>query len=139
MITALTIDLDSACDARPGGDLDSSPGDSGSPTGLTLGVACERLDGDRHRYRYWVHLDGQELARGDDLRGGASHAANHPQMMVTLIGFLLADAESYATHQMGRRGEDPPDGYLFGADVAERAYLLAEDLSLAREELDAHR
>ena len=137
MITALTIDLGSACDACPGGDLGGSPGDSGSPTGLRLGVAWERLDGDRHRYRYWVHLDGQELARGDDLRGGASHAANHPHLMVTLIGFLLADAESYATHQMGRRGQDPPDGYLFGADAAERAYLLADELAAAQDELNA--
>ena len=136
MITALTIDLDSACDACPGGDLDSSPGDSGSPTGLTLGVAWERLDGDRHRYRYWVHLDGQELARGDDLRGGAGDDVNHRRMMVTLMGFLLADAESYATHQMGRRGQDPPDGYLFGADVAERAYLLADELAAAQDELN---
>ena len=137
MITALTIDLGPAAVWCTPGDLGSSPSDSGVPTGLTLGVAWERLDGHRHRYRYWAHLDGQELARGDDLRGSTSDDVNHPQMMVALVGFLLADAESYATHQMARRGEDPPDGYLFGADVAERAYLLAEELSLAQEELNA--
>ena len=137
MITALTIDLGPTAAWCAPGDLGSSPGHGGSPTGLRLSVGWERLDGDRHRYRYWLHLDGKELTRGDDLCSGAGDIVSHPQLMATLMGFLLADAESYAKHQMGRRGQDPPDGYLFGADVAEHAYLLADELAAAQDELNA--
>ena len=122
MIAALTIDI-------------------GSPTGtgVTLGVAWERLDADRQQYRYWVQRpDGQHLHHGQDLRSGAGDPVNHVQMMGTLLGFLAADAEKYLAYEMGCHGQEPPDGYLFGRDVAELAYLLGDELAMAREELEAN-
>ena len=123
MITNLSIDIGSATDIE-----------------VTVRVAWERLDADRQRYRYWVQRpDGQHLHHGQDLRSGTGDPVNHAQMMGTLLGFLAADAEKYLAYEMGRHGQEPPDGYLFGRDVAELAYLLGEELAMAREELEANR
>ena len=110
---------------------------SGSGPEAQITVSWAGRDGDRQQYRYAVRdADGEVLDRGEDLRSGSGDPVDHVDILRCLLTFLIADGESYARYEMGGRGEQPPDGYLFNIQTAAWAYQVNEELVLAREELD---
>src|SRR5687768_5418533 len=82
----------------------------------TLSVEWVQTDAGRQVYRYTVaEMDGNVLTTGDDLRSGTGDDADHRDMMVALISFLLAAGESYQYHYPA----PPPDGYMFNTRTCE--------------------
>lgn len=101
----------------------------------------------------WTFEDGStvEVASSGEYfltsRGGrilASGSDFHPSPLTTgwtdilgaFVSFLSADAESYRYHGMG---DEPQDGWLFGQDGAEWAYLHDDELSMLGLELEESR
>lgn len=100
-----------------------------------VSVSPDRRDGDRWRYRYRVTIpDGTVLAEADDLFSGASeYPTPLPVMAATLLGFLEAAAESYATWM--RTDVFGENYHLFPPRCVEWAYGMGDELAMAREEL----
>lgn len=106
------------------------------PGELTAVVWHMRTDPDgRDVYAWAVLNDDREVIASDrehdyvhtGCQGGDAHGA-----LAALFNFLTADADAYSAH-MGN-GE-PDDGYLFGEDVAEWAYGVADELAMASVEI----
>lgn len=82
------------------------------------------------QWSYTVHTDGALLTSGSDLHGWADARA----MLASLARFLESDGERYRRF-MGPTPADI-DPYSFSEAVAEWAYGVSDELSMAAEELD---
>ncbi|MEU7814111.1 hypothetical protein [Pseudonocardia sp. NPDC049154] len=88
--------------------------------------------GMRNAYAYDVFVKGDRFHSGTDLRSGVGDAVDARAMTGTLLAFLEADAEAYR-HGMGA---EPDDGWITDAATAEWCYLVGDELSMARIEIE---
>ena len=107
---------------------------------LELGVELERETAEGRSQFVWTvsHAEAggelAELERGNDLRSGVGAGADYPAMLGTFLSFLEAAGESYRYH--GNRMEAGSNTDLFSEVVCELAYRFADELSMARVELE---
>jgi hypothetical protein len=120
------------------GELTLTIDDHTGPQG-TVSVGIDELP----RYRYAVtDQDERSLVYGEDLKVGASANPNHVKAACSLLAFLESDAEKYRTAMSaGDTSEEAVerrtgDHYCFNERTAEWAYRLADELAMARLELD---
>lgn len=89
--------------------------------------------------RYVIDTGGHEYVRAD-LTVRPLYSDDTPSTIVrralaTLCSFLGAEAERYTgSGNMG--ANEPVDGWLFDAKVAEWAYLNSDDLAMLRDEIE---
>ena len=90
-------------------------------------------------YSYVIENDdGTVLAEGADLHSGVGDGVDYPAVVATVLAFLGAAAESYASVMTSDPGilADTANGSLFPPTCTEWAYLHAEELAMAREEIE---
>ncbi|WP_431881849.1 hypothetical protein [Micromonospora chalcea] len=100
----------------------------------TISIEISGRDGDRAAFRYYIDTPAGELHAGDDIRSATLTGQTPDELiragMAALLSFLSAESESYQS-TMGERA--PADGWSFSAQVAEWAYLNADEISMACE------
>lgn len=84
---------------------------------------------------YFPNRPGRILAHGTDFRPSPL-STGWADILGAMVSFLSADAESYR-YTMGN--EEPDDGWLFGRDGAEWAYLHDAELSMLSLDLEESR
>lgn len=75
--------------------------------------------------------DGRTIAHGSDFRPSPL-STGWADVLSAFVAFLSADAEAYAYG----KGVEPENGWLFGADGAEWAYLHDSELDMLSMELE---
>lgn len=100
------------------------------------------IPGDRPVFDCTLESMGEVLYRSTDIGLGMGDEPNHVTAMRALVTFLEAEAETYR-HAMSAGATDSEsverrtgDGYIFNERTAEWAYMLDEQLALARLELE---
>ena len=89
--------------------------------------------------RYVIDTSGSEYERAD-VTVRPVYSDDTPSTLVrrglaTLCSFLAAEAEAYAgSGNMG--ANEPVDGWLFGPEVAEWAYLNSDEIAMLRDEIE---
>lgn len=112
--------------------------DLGSETGGRISAEITGRDGSRPRISYFIDFPGGEYY-GNDVRVSPRYADGTPgeivrEAIATLCGFLAAEADAYTgSGNMG--ANEPDDGWLFSATVAEWAYLNSDEITMAELEL----
>lgn len=93
------------------------------------------------RVSWSVYIDtsdhGELYVGPSDVSTGAQWRADGDgarEAISCVLTFLSAEAEAYVYHFM-RRGDSPPDGWIFNATVAEWAYSMADEIDMAECEL----
>jgi hypothetical protein len=106
---------------------------NGTPQG-SVSIRFDRFDGDRCQYLWTVRDEaGAELGSGDDLRSGSGAEPDYAEMTGALLDFLAAAGESYRHHLSFPT--DEPDYHGFSERVAEWAYYVSDELTMAKAEL----
>jgi hypothetical protein len=120
--------------------MPSAEVDPGAQTGGRLSAEIIGFEpSGRARLRYFIDFPGGTY-EGSDITMSPMYADREPGDIVrggiaTLCAFLSAEAEAYAgSGNMG--ANEPADGWMFSAEVAEWAYLNSDELSMLGLELD---
>lgn len=96
----------------------------------TISVRFDRWDGSRVQFAYSITAAGEVLAEGDDLYSGTTERVDLVDGMRSLLSFLTAAAESYAS-----AGMDGENSRLFPEKCVQWADALSDELSTAAYEL----
>jgi len=112
----------------------------GTDTYGTISGEIDSYDGERFVLRYVIDTSGHVFERADVRSAVCYPDSVNPSdvlrsMMGALVSFLGAEAEAYAgSGNMG--ANEPADGWMFSPEIAEWAYLNADELSMLRDEIE---